>query len=107
MHMATVKTLGSGNLTEAVALPSGEDLNEWLALNTVDFFNELSLLYGVVVDDAARFTKPGEGFPPGFEYRWADGVEVKTPIKCSSPEYVDYVMSWADGQISNEVRVVF
>lgn len=27
-------------------LPQGEDLNEWLACNTVDFFNEISLLYG-------------------------------------------------------------
>ncbi|KAH6598783.1 hypothetical protein BASA61_002794 [Batrachochytrium salamandrivorans] len=30
-------TLGSGNLKLAVELPQGEDLNEWLAVNTVDF----------------------------------------------------------------------
>lgn len=27
-------TLGSGNLREAVRLPPGEDLNEWLAINS-------------------------------------------------------------------------
>lgn len=27
-------TLGSGNLREAVKLPTGEDLNEWLAVNS-------------------------------------------------------------------------
>lgn len=27
-------TLGSGNLREAVKLPPGEDLNEWLAVNS-------------------------------------------------------------------------
>jgi len=27
-------TLGSGNLREAVRLPEGEDLNEWLAVNS-------------------------------------------------------------------------
>lgn len=27
-------TLGSGNLREAVRLPTGEDLNEWLAVNS-------------------------------------------------------------------------
>lgn len=27
-------TLGSGNLREAVRLPPGEDLNEWLAVNS-------------------------------------------------------------------------
>jgi len=27
-------TLGSGNLRDAVVLPEGEDLNEWLAVNS-------------------------------------------------------------------------
>lgn len=27
-------TLGSGNLRNAVALPDGEDLNEWVAVNS-------------------------------------------------------------------------
>ena len=36
----------------------------------VDFFNEVSLLYGIVADGAAQFDRPGEGFPPGFEYLW-------------------------------------
>ena len=30
----TRKTLGSGNLRTAVALPPGEDVNEWLAANS-------------------------------------------------------------------------
>ena len=92
----------SGNLIEAVMLPSGEDLNEWLALNTVDFFNEMSLLYGVVADSAAeRFRGPGEGFPDGFEYRWAD-TEHKRPIRCSASDYVEYVMTWVEGMLQNE-----
>ncbi|KAG8057243.1 hypothetical protein GUJ93_ZPchr0002g25524 [Zizania palustris] len=41
-------TLGSGNLREAVRLPPGEDINEWLAVNTVDFFNQVNLLYGTL-----------------------------------------------------------
>lgn len=85
-----------------MTLPDNEEVNEWLAANTVDFFNEISLLYGLVADDAQRFTKPGEGFPPGFEYRWADGVNIVKPMRCSSPEYVDYVMTWVEDQINNE-----
>lgn len=30
-------TLGSGNLREAVRLPPGEDINEWLAVNSKNF----------------------------------------------------------------------
>ena len=33
-------TLGSGNLEIAVELPEGEDLNEWLAVNTIEFYND-------------------------------------------------------------------
>jgi MOB kinase activator 1 len=96
-------TLGTGNMLSTVATPTGESLNEWLAVNTVDFFNEVSLLFGLVAAEASElFSSKGQGFPAGFEYRWADGVTIKKPIRCSSPEYVDYVMSWVDGQINNE-----
>jgi MOB kinase activator 1 len=33
-------TLGSGNLEMAVELPEGEDLNEWFAVNTIEFYND-------------------------------------------------------------------
>lgn len=35
-------TLGSGNLRMAVMLPDGEDLNEWVAVNSKHRFNPLS-----------------------------------------------------------------
>mmetsp|Transcript_14161 Transcript_14161/g.45392 ORF Transcript_14161/g.45392 Transcript_14161/m.45392 type:complete len:223 (+) Transcript_14161:298-966(+) len=98
----TKRTLGSGNLRAAVRLPDDEDLFEWIAANTVDFYNEISLLYGLVVDEAQeRFTQAGEGFPPGFEYRWGQG-NTKKPLRVSSPEYVDYVMTWVEDQLDNE-----
>ena len=66
----------------------------------LDFFNELSLLLGLIMPDLqARFTQPGEGFPPGFEYRWQ--VPGKKPLRVSSPEYIDYVMSWIESQLDN------
>ena len=98
----TAATLGSGNMRGAVVVPEGEDKNEWLAANTLDFFDHVSLLYGIVAESAAaKYTKQSEGFPAGYEYRWADGVKVKNPIKCSSPEYVKYVMDWADEKIND------
>lgn len=41
-------TLGSGNIRDAVRLPVGEDLYEWLAVNTVDFYNAISVLFGML-----------------------------------------------------------
>ncbi|GJS50130.1 MOB kinase activator-like 1A protein [Tanacetum coccineum] len=51
-------TLGSGNLREAVRLPPGEDLNEWLAINAVDFFNQVNLLYGTLTEFCTSSTCP-------------------------------------------------
>ena len=97
----TKRTLGSGNLKEAVKLPKNESLNEWIATHCVDFYNEVCVLYELSAEDAKKFTQPGEGFPPNFEYRWADGKSSK-PIRCSSPEYVEYVLNWIEEQIQDE-----
>lgn len=53
-----------------------------LPATAVDFFNEVSLLYGIVADGAAQYERPGEGFPPGFEYLWVpEGAKGKTGRK--------------------------
>jgi len=95
-------TLGSGNMKSAVVLPKGEDLNEWLAVNTVDFFNEISLLYGTITEFCTPSTCAVMSAGPQYEYLWADGVKVKKPIKVSAPEYVDLLMSWVETQLNDE-----
>lgn len=102
LHVYSQKTLGSGDIRSAVALPKGEELNEWLAVNTVDFFNEINLLYGTVVEFCTPASCPVMKASDFFEYRWADGVNIKTPIKCPAPEYVDYLMTWVEGQFNDE-----
>ena len=29
-----------------------------------------------------------------LQYHWADGNQVKKPIKCSAPKYIDFLMTW-------------
>ena len=67
-------TLGSGNMRSAVVLPKGEELNEWLAVNTVDFFNEISLLYGTITEFCLPSTCPIMCAGPNYQYLWADKV---------------------------------
>ena len=43
-------TLGSGDMNLAVELPRGEDLNEWLAVNTIEFYNEINIVYGTLTE---------------------------------------------------------
>ncbi|XP_065051149.1 MOB kinase activator 1B isoform X1 [Rhopilema esculentum] len=96
-------TLGSGNLRLAVMLPEGEDLNEWVAVNSVDFFNQINMLYGTITEYCTSESCPVMSAGPKFEYLWADGTNVKKPIKCSAPKYIDYLMTWVQEQLDDEV----
>lgn len=95
-------TLGSGNMRHAVMKPTGEDENEWLAVNTVDFFNEISLLYGTITEFCTVSSCAVMSAGPNYEYRWADGVRVKTPITVSAPEYTENLMTWVETQLNDE-----
>uniref|UniRef100_A0A8D2CU31 MOB kinase activator 1B n=1 Tax=Sciurus vulgaris TaxID=55149 RepID=A0A8D2CU31_SCIVU len=79
-------TLGSGNLRMAVMLPEGEDLNEWVAVNTVDFFNQINMLYGTITNFCTEESCP----------------VMSKPIKCSAPKYIDYLMTWVQDQLDDE-----
>eukprot|EP00698_Gefionella_okellyi_P006448 TRINITY_DN15798_c0_g1_i1.p1 TRINITY_DN15798_c0_g1~~TRINITY_DN15798_c0_g1_i1.p1 ORF type:complete len:226 (-),score=47.10 TRINITY_DN15798_c0_g1_i1:129-806(-) len=95
-------TLGSGNLRGAVKLPPGEDVNEWLAVNTVDFYNQINMLYGTITEFCTPERCPVMSAGPKFEYHWADGVTIKKAIRVSAPDYVDRLMTWIQNQLEDE-----
>lgn len=76
LHKYAQATLGTGNLYDAVTLPPGEDLNEWLAMNTVDFFNEINLLYGVIAEFCTEATCPVRRTKASQQHRHAQGAGV-------------------------------
>jgi len=51
-------TLGNGDLYEAIPVPEGIELNEWLAVNTTDFYNSTMLLYSTLVEFCTNETCP-------------------------------------------------
>ncbi|KAL5572032.1 hypothetical protein UlMin_021629 [Ulmus minor] len=95
-------TLGSGNLREAIRLPPREYINEWLAVNTVDFFNQVNILHGTLTEFCTLANCPSMIAGPKYEYRWADGVTIKKPIEVSAPKYVEYLMDWIEVQLDEE-----
>lgn len=99
---ANAATLGSGDLRLAVTLPEGEDLNEWVAVNTVDFYNQINMLYGTVTEFCTEESCPIMSAGRKYEYHWADGATFKKPIKCSAPRYIDYLMTWIQDQLDDE-----
>lgn len=95
-------TLGSGNLRLAVMLPEGEDTNEWVACNVVDFYNQINMLYGTIAEVCTRQNCPVMNAGPKVEYYWADGTTVKRPIRLSAPEYCDRLFAWCQDQLDDE-----
>eukprot|EP00028_Trichosphaerium_sp_Am-I-7-wt_P015478 CAMPEP_0168512524 /NCGR_PEP_ID=MMETSP0405-20121227/2841_1 /TAXON_ID=498012 /ORGANISM="Trichosphaerium sp, Strain Am-I-7 wt" /LENGTH=195 /DNA_ID=CAMNT_0008531027 /DNA_START=160 /DNA_END=747 /DNA_ORIENTATION=+ len=94
-------TLGSGNLRDAVKLPAGEDLNEWLAVNTVDFFNQINMLYGTITDWCTPKDCPCMNAGPKYEYLWQT-KDSKKAKRVSAPEYVDFLMTWIQKLLDDE-----
>lgn len=94
-------TLGKGNIYEAVKLPPGEDVREWLAVNTVDMYNAISVLYLTLVDFCTDASCPTMSAGPKYEYLWADGVKVKKPMKVTAPQYVNALFDWIEDQIDD------
>ncbi|KAI9690871.1 MAG: Mitotic exit network component [Bathelium mastoideum] len=112
-------TLGSGSLRKAVKLPEGEDRDEWLAVNVVDFYNQINLLYGSITEFCSPQTCPemkatDESAPlpqatklkiltaHRFEYLWQDSENYKRPTKMPAPEYIEHLMAWVQSNIDNE-----
>ncbi|KAI9114305.1 hypothetical protein K1719_014533 [Acacia pycnantha] len=89
-------TLGCGNLREAVKLPPGEDLNEWLAVNTVDFFNQVNLLYGTLTE----FCTP--------ENCWTMSAGVLDPKNATASKGLEYIVAnlqeYYNGLLTDELR---
>ncbi len=47
----------------------------------VDFFNEISLLYGTITEFCTTITCPIMSAGPDYEYLWKDGVKFKKPTQ--------------------------
>ncbi|PWN23713.1 hypothetical protein BCV69DRAFT_279637 [Microstroma glucosiphilum] len=96
-------TLGSGNLRAAVLLPEGEDLDEWLAVNTVDFFNHLNMLYGTITEFCTPASCPSMSAGPRYEYHWLDPADpkYKKATRLSAPDYVDCLMAWTQALLDD------
>lgn len=95
-------TLGnSAGMREAVKLPKGEDENEWLAVNAVDFFNEINLMYATVEDKCTKQSCPHMTAGKRYTYLWKDD-HMKVPIDVPAHKYIELMFEWVESKINNE-----
>lgn len=102
LHKKAQASLNAGlDLKLAVQLPPGEELNDWVAVHVVDFFNRINLIYGTVSDCCTEQSCPVMSGGPKYEYRWQD-EKYRKPTALSAPKYMDFLMDWIEVQINNE-----
>uniref|UniRef100_A0AC35U2Z5 MOB kinase activator-like 3 n=1 Tax=Rhabditophanes sp. KR3021 TaxID=114890 RepID=A0AC35U2Z5_9BILA len=103
LHKHATATLKSGvDLKEAVKLPRDDNFEDWLAVHTVEFFNRINLLYGVIQSSCTRQSCPIMCGGERYEYLWQDGVKFLKPTQLPAPDYVDNLMEWIETRINNE-----
>lgn len=98
------------------------DVNEWVAVNLVDLFNNLNLFYSVVTEFCTVESNPTMSAGPGYallshavlsravlmkelmdsrmDYTWIDASRKR--VKLPAPQYIDYVLTWVEGLIKDE-----
>ncbi|KAH3670347.1 hypothetical protein WICMUC_004843 [Wickerhamomyces mucosus] len=95
-------TLGSGTaLAQAVKLPRDENLDEWLAVHIVDFYNQINMLYGTITEFCSPMTCPRMIATSEYEYLWQDSSNSK-PVSVSAPKYVECLMLWIQTLFDDE-----
>ncbi|OTF75928.1 MOB1-like protein [Euroglyphus maynei] len=112
-------TTSEVKLREIVNQAEGLDYNEWLASHTIAFFEHINLLYGTISEFCSNSGCPDMSGPCNRycniisfysislqllfsprQYLWMD--EKGKRIKLTAPQYVDYVMTYAQKAINDE-----
>eukprot|EP00013_Stygamoeba_regulata_P005108 CAMPEP_0177638912 /NCGR_PEP_ID=MMETSP0447-20121125/5743_1 /TAXON_ID=0 /ORGANISM="Stygamoeba regulata, Strain BSH-02190019" /LENGTH=200 /DNA_ID=CAMNT_0019140909 /DNA_START=80 /DNA_END=682 /DNA_ORIENTATION=- len=94
-------SLNSGlSLQDTVKLPEGEDRNEWIAMNTMELFEVLSLVYSSFGAECTRASCPVMTAGESVEYRWQEGKE--TPQRVSARDYIVRLTNWIQSLFDDE-----
>ncbi|KAH9817657.1 Mob1/phocein [Melampsora americana] len=95
--------LVKGSFRTIVSLPRYCDVNEWVAVNLVDFFNSLNLFLSVTPECCTGTSCPTMSAGPGMDYTWTSTTGgTKKQVKVPAPQYIDYVMTWAEKLLADE-----
>jgi MOB kinase activator 1 len=98
----TGATLGLGDLHDSVALPEGQNLNDWLATTVADFLDQLGFLYASVSQYCTSKTCPEMTAGPAFRYFWQDNEKCKKPKMLPACDYITRVLLWIEKQLEDE-----
>ncbi|XXQ39986.1 Mob1/phocein family [Plasmodiophora brassicae] len=88
-------------LRDLVQLPQGQILNDWIAVNTIHFYNIVSIIYGSCQEFCTATSCPVMSAGPKYQYLWSDTNDGKSPRAVSAPEYMALLFDWIEACIGN------
>ena len=68
IHQMAYQSLGSGDLREAVKVPEGIDMKEWVATKTIDMFDEVAMMHAMIAEYCTDSCCPTMSAGSKFEY---------------------------------------
>lgn len=93
-------SLVKGSFRKITMLPKYVDESEWIASNTQDFINYISMFYGTIGEYCNVNNCAIMGAGQNNDYLWVDNQ--KKCVKIPAPQYVDYVLSWVQTVLRDE-----
>ena len=104
------------DIRNLVKAPAFADIDDWLSIHTVDFYNDLSLLCGTVLEfcekngiedssgEKGGQTKGGchvMTAGPKYKYLWKDDGDFNSPMDMSASQYINVGLEWIDAQLDD------
>eukprot|EP00029_Vermamoeba_vermiformis_P004453 TRINITY_DN14995_c0_g1_i1.p1 TRINITY_DN14995_c0_g1~~TRINITY_DN14995_c0_g1_i1.p1 ORF type:complete len:218 (+),score=34.17 TRINITY_DN14995_c0_g1_i1:15-668(+) len=87
-------------MRDAIKLKDGYSRDEWLAMNTIEAFNTLVLVYGYVSDFCTSASCPTMNAGEKYQYLWAESKKDK-PQKLDAPTYTERLFEWIAARIDD------
>lgn len=90
MLTKTTATLGTTDISEAVKIPNGETLFQWLTVNSIDFYNMANFFYASLCENCTISSCPIMSAGNTFIYMWRDkqNEQYKNPTEICARQYM-------------------
>ena len=95
-------TLNAGDFTASIRLPEDTDLNDWLATNVVDLYNELVVVTQGILTHCTPETCRTMSAGPKYQYLWQDSNQYKTPTALPAKEYIELLFDWVEKLLDDQ-----
>eukprot|EP00127_Corallochytrium_limacisporum_P005465 Clim_evm13s206 gene=Clim_evmTU13s206 len=100
------ETHGMRYLQSTIIPPEDSDENDWMAVNIVEFYNEVNLVYGTIMEFCTEESCPQMTAGKNFQYLWFSGKPLPADFKDNkyppARTYINCLVDEIDRRISDD-----